>query len=252
MSPKVFVHGNPETDAVWSLLVETLRPRMSDQLLLLSPPGFGVPSPEGWEGRQSDYVDWLIDELVAIGESVDIVGHDWGAGHVYGLLDKRPDLVKSWVADCAGLLHPDYEWHDAAKTWQSSETGEAAVAMLIGMSIDEKATILESLGMTGDIAKQVAQHVNADMGARILSLYRSAAQPAMKELGARLALKNLPRGCVVVPTADHYPGTPAMAGAMAASLGATTLELEDRGHWWMIEAAEDAAQGLIDFWASAE
>ena len=89
MSPKVFVHGNPETDAVWSLLVEVLRPRTTDQLLLLSPPGFGVPSPEGWEGRQSDYVDWLIGELTTIGESVDIVGHDWGAGHVYGLLDKK-------------------------------------------------------------------------------------------------------------------------------------------------------------------
>jgi pimeloyl-ACP methyl ester carboxylesterase len=39
---KVFVHGNPETTAVWSELVPALRRRGVEDIELLSPPGFGA------------------------------------------------------------------------------------------------------------------------------------------------------------------------------------------------------------------
>ncbi len=35
-----FVHGNPETDAVWSALVGELSDRDVGGIVLLSPPGF--------------------------------------------------------------------------------------------------------------------------------------------------------------------------------------------------------------------
>ena len=106
--------------------------------------------------------------------------------------------------------------------------------------------------MSESIASDVALHVNDEMGRCILALYRSAAQPAMRDLGARLATKDLPRGAVIVPTADTYPGTPAMAADVARSLGATTIELSDRGHWWMIEDPATAADRLVSFWGGNE
>ncbi len=39
MTTKVFVHGNPEVDAIWTLLVAELRDRGIDDIVLLSPPG---------------------------------------------------------------------------------------------------------------------------------------------------------------------------------------------------------------------
>jgi pimeloyl-ACP methyl ester carboxylesterase len=39
----VLVHGNPETDAIWGPLVDALG---RDDVVLLSPPGFGAPLPE--------------------------------------------------------------------------------------------------------------------------------------------------------------------------------------------------------------
>lgn len=102
--------------------------------------------------------------------------------------------------------------------------------------------------MTEPIAIQVAPHVNDEMGRCILALYRSAAQPALRDLGSRLATTTLPRGAVIVPTADTYPGTPDMAREVAHSLCAATIELNDRGHWWMIEDPATAAQRLVDFW----
>lgn len=217
-------------------------------MVLLSPPGFGAPTPASWQATQDDYTDWLIEELARIDGPIDIVGHDWGAGHVYGALARCPDLFASWAADCAGLLHPSYVWHDAAQAWQTPGVGEEAVGLLTHMDTTDLAAVLEGLGMSRTIASEVSAHVNVEMGRCILALYRSAAQPAMRELGTRLAATKLPRGAVIIPTVDTYPGTPEMAKDVAHSLHATTIELADRGHWWMIEDPSTAAQRLVEFW----
>lgn len=245
---KVFVHGNPETSAIWQPLGAELASRGVNDIVLLSPPGFGVPTPSGWSATQESYVDWLIAEIEQLGTPIDIVGHDWGAGHVYGVLARRPELITSWVADCGGLLHRDYRWHDAAQAWQTPGVGEETVGMLTHMDKADLVGVLQGLGMSREIAAAVADHVNDEMGRCILSLYRSAAQPAMRNLGTHLANSRLPRGAVIIPTADTYPGTPDMARDVARSLGATTIELADRGHWWMIEDPGSAAERMIDFW----
>lgn len=247
---KVFVHGNPETSAIWQPLGAELALRGVDDIVLLSPPGFGAPTPDGWGATRQEYVDWLIAEVERLDGPVDIVGHDWGAGHVYGVLAQRPELFASWAADCGGLLNRNYQWHDAAQTWQTPGVGEEAVGMLTHIDSTDLAGILQGLGMSDDIAAQVAPHVSQEMGRCILALYRSASQPAMRDLGALLATKRLPRGAVIIPTTDTYPGTPDMAREVARSLHATTIELADRGHWWMIEDPSTAAQQLIDFWNS--
>ena len=84
--PKVFVHGNPETSAIWSVLFYELKTKGLEDIEVLSPPGFGAPVPNGFEATQTGYRDWLIQQLEDLGGDVDLVGHDWGAGHVYGVL----------------------------------------------------------------------------------------------------------------------------------------------------------------------
>src|ERR687888_1143769 len=94
------VHGNPETDAIWGPLVERLG---RDDIVLLSPPGFGAPVPDGWGATVEEYRAWLVGELERIGEPVDLVGHDWGGGHVVNVAMTRPDLLRSWVTDVIGI-----------------------------------------------------------------------------------------------------------------------------------------------------
>ncbi len=120
---KVFVHGNPETAEVWSELVPALNRRGIQDIVLLSPPGFGAAVPAGFGSTRIEYRDWLIAELEKIGGEIDLVGHDWGAGHTYAAVACRPDLLRSWSADCAGLVHPAYEWHPAAQVWQRQGEG---------------------------------------------------------------------------------------------------------------------------------
>jgi len=247
---KVFVHGNPETSAIWQPIADELKEGGLSDVVLLSPPGFGSSTPPQWTATQLAYTEWLINEVERLGEPADIVGHDWGAGHVYGALARRPDLFSSWAADCGGLLHTNYVWHDAAQAWQTPGVGEESVGLLTHMDKADLAGVLEGLGMNQSIAGDVSMHVNQEMGRCILALYRSAAQPAMCDLGARLASMQLPRGAVIIPTADTYAGTPEMARDIARSLYATTIELAGRGHWWMIEDPATAARQLIEFWGA--
>ena len=116
---KVFVHVVPETSAVWSPIVDELSTRGVTNIVLLSPPGFGTPSPAGWGATMYDYRDWLINELDNIDGPIDLVAHDWGAGHTYSALAARPNIVRSWATDVIGCLQPDYIWHEAALRCQT-------------------------------------------------------------------------------------------------------------------------------------
>jgi pimeloyl-ACP methyl ester carboxylesterase len=246
--PKVFVHGNPETSALWGPLFDALKSRNVDDCIALSPPGFGAPVPEGFARTRVAYRDWLIGELERIGEPVDLVGHDWGAGHAYGVLAERPDLLRSWAADCAGLVHPDYVWHDLAQVWQTPGAGEEAVAAMFGMPEEQRRATWTSLGVREDVAAEIAAEQDEAMGACVLTLYRSAKQPAMADLGRRL--EGTPRrpGLVIIATDDPYAGTPEMATSVADGLGAATVRLEGLGHWWMFDGAEAAAAALTAHW----
>ena len=111
----VLVHGNPETDAIWGPLVDAL----GRDVQRLSPPGFGAPLPDDFPATYLAYRDWLEDELKRFDGPVDLVGHDWGGGHVVTAMMHRPELVRSWASDAVGLFDPDYVWHDLAQVWQT-------------------------------------------------------------------------------------------------------------------------------------
>lgn len=246
--PKVFVHGNPETSAIWSVLFDELKAKGIDDLVALSPPGFGAPMPEGFEATRTGYRSWLIQQLEQLGGNVDLVGHDWGAGHVYGVLAERPDLLRSWAADSAGLIHPDYIWHDLALAWQTPDVGEEAITAMFGLPAEEGTAMLVSLRMPEEIAGAIAAEQDDVMGQCVLSLYRSATQPAMANLSEQLKVIDKPPGLVVIASEDIYTGTPQMCAAVATDLGAEIITLEGLGHWWMFEGATLAADALIKHW----
>ena len=247
---KVFVHGNPETSAVWSLLVAELKKRGVDNIVLLTPPGFGAPTPAGWGGTMREYRDWLIAELEAISGDIDLVGHDWGAGHVYGVLCEKPGIVRSWAADCAGLLHADYQWHDAAQGWQTPELGEQMVAGMVAMPDDQFVDAFSGLGMTREIAAEVKSHINDEMARCILALYRDAAQPAMVAVGKQFVVAQPKNGLVIIAESDHFAGSLETMTAVANSVGAGVAVLPEVGHWWMCQRPDLGADMLMEHWAS--
>ncbi|WP_067680377.1 alpha/beta fold hydrolase [Nocardia miyunensis] len=240
----VFVHGNPESDAIWGPLRAELG---RDDTVCLSPPGFGAPLPDGFGATVLEYRDWLVGELEAIGEPVDLVGHDWGGGHVVNVAMYRPDLLRSWVSDVVGLFDPDYVWHDAARIWQTPAEGEKLVDLMMQAPREARVERNTQLGMPADVAEAVADAQGDEMGRAILSVYRSAAQPVMAELGKNLENAAARPGLHIVATEDGFVGAGDRRIRPGERAGARTVRLEGLGHWWMLQDPARGAAVLADF-----
>lgn len=240
----VLVHGNPETAAIWDEMREHLA---TDDVVALSPPGFGAPVPAGFDATSDGYLAWLCDEVAKIPAPVDLVGHDWGGGHVARLAMTRPDLIRSWAIDIAGCFDPEYVWHDLAQVWQTEGAGEEAVRQMVEAPVEAKTAQFEGLGMNKAAALSCAQAADAEMARCILTLYRSAAQPAMREFGEQFPAAAARPGLVIIATEDHYTGGETLARRTAERVGAKVAVLEGLGHWWMCESAERGATALNTF-----
>lgn len=246
--PIVLVHGNPETDAVWEPLITELS---RDDVVPLSPPGWGAPTPDGWGATVEEYRLWLAGELETIGEPVDLVGHDWGGGHALNVAMTRPELVRSWVSDLLGCLDPEYAWHPLARVWQTPGKGEEAVAAMVAdptSRLDDMA----ARGLDRAVGEQMAGAYDTTMARCILALYRDAAQPAMARLGENLPAASVRPGLAVLATEDRNVGTEEMRRRAAARAGARLAVLDGLGHWWMVQNPKGAAAMLEQFWASLE
>ena len=246
----VLVHGNPETAAVWDRLVDELGDRT---VVRLSPPGFGAPVPPGFGATYVEYRDWLVDELSALvagGTRVDLVGHDWGGGHVLNVAMHRPDLLRSWCSDIFGVYAPGYRWHPLAQDYQTPGRGEELVSATTALTVADRAAGLGRLGMDPGVAAKVAAGYDDVMADCILRLYRSAAQPALENLGAGLGAASARPGLAIVATGDHVAGTREQHGWAAERAGARVAVLEGLGHWWMTTDPRSGAAALVEFWDS--
>lgn len=244
----VLVHGNPETPAVWTPLIDAWG---RDDVVAPNLPGFGCSVPTGFTATKEAYLAWLIAELERIDGPIHLIGHDWGGGLSARVAMVRPDLVSSWASDAIGLFHPRYVWHDAALIWQTPVEGEALIAAMLDIPLEERAAGFAALGIPEPTAGILAAAADEQMGACILALYRSATQPAMVEWGTDAATARGVPGLFLHATDDPYVGKGRGALEVATTMGAATAELTGRGHWWMVE---DPAQGaaVLETWVSKQ
>jgi pimeloyl-ACP methyl ester carboxylesterase len=241
----VLVHGNPETEAIWGPLIAALG---RDDVVTLSPPGFGAPLPEGFPATYLAYRDWLEAELTEIAEPIDLVGHDWGGGHVMNVVMDRPELVRSWASDALGILDPEYVWHDLAQVWQTPGAGEELVDTMMGGTVEDRTEQMAGLGIPRDIAREMAAAQGPEMGKATLAVYRSASQPAMAEAGRAIEIARARPGLALLATEDHYVGSDHMRRRVATRAGARVEVLDGLGHWRMVQDPDRSVKALSDFW----
>jgi pimeloyl-ACP methyl ester carboxylesterase len=244
--PALFVHGNPETSAVWDPLLGELG---RDDVVCLSPPGFGAPLPRGFEPTMTGYRDWLIARLEAFRQPVDLVGHDWGGGHVFNVAMTRPDLIRSWVSDALGLFDPGYEWHPLARIWRTPGDGEQLVADMITAPLEQRTAAMGDLGIASPVAERLAAGQDAQMGRAILALYRSAEKPALAEAARHASTAAARPGLAISPADDDTTGSEQSRRRVARLAGAEVTVLAGAGHWWMVQDPAEGARALTEFWS---
>ena len=254
LTTKVFIHGNPETSAIWNPLIEELKDLGIDNIICLAPPGFGSDYPKDFIPNRRNYINWLLNELRSINAPIDIVAHDWGAGHLFGVLAEYPNIVRTWIADSVGMLHPSYQWHAAAQSWQNRDYQSSlnAINMLFKLDPQSFSKVLSAVGMNKDIALEIKEHANDLMAHSAVSLYKDAIQPKMKILGELVIKAKPPRGLVIAPEYDDYSGDISTYKEIADALDADYITLEGCGHWWMNEKPKITAQVLITHWSKSD
>ena len=224
-----------------------------DDLVRVSPPGFGAPPPDGWPATYLDYRDWLEGELTRFDAPVDLVGHDWGGGHVLNVVMHRPELVRSWVSDVVGVFGPATT---SGVTWprcgRHPSDGEQLVDSLLGGTVQERAERMATFGIPLDIATLMAPYQGPEMVGRSCCCTARRRQPAMAEAGRELEKAAARPGLSLLATEDHYGGSEEIRRRAAERAGARTEVLEGLGHWWMVQDPARGAAALTRFWDSLD
>lgn len=235
----LFVHGVPETAALWDR-VRGLIDRESTALQL---PGFGTPRDH--DGTMDAYADWLIGQIREADEPVDIVGHDWGGILVARVATYAPAGLRSWVSDAPGAIDPAFEWHDFAKLWQTPGEGEAFFEGLLA-SPPDAAAALAATGVPEADAPALVAAVDDVMVDSILRLYRSATD--VGTVWAADGPSPVP-GLVLVAEGDAF-GDVESSRRVAADLGAEFDVIPGGTHFWPLSAPETGARALERFWST--
>jgi pimeloyl-ACP methyl ester carboxylesterase len=239
--PAVLIHGVPDTTHVWDAVREHLSRKDSIPLAL---PGFDGPLPQGFMATKEEYVRWIIARLEAIGQPVDLVGHDWGCILTMRVASLRPDLVRSWAAG-SGPVSGTYEWHPLAKIWQSPGEGEK---WMRDLNPSDLAAFMAKSGLPPGQAKETVERIDDTMKQSILRLYRSAVEVG-KEWQPDLAKASSPG---LVFWGEHDAACPvAFAHELGKDAGASRVLTFDADHWVIIERSAEVALALEEHWASA-
>jgi pimeloyl-ACP methyl ester carboxylesterase len=168
--PAVFVHGVPDTAAMWGRLLSHLR---RTDIVTLALPGFATEVPEGFGATKEEYADWIATQISAIGEPVDLVGHDWGSLLVQRVASTNPELIRT-LACGSGPIDKEYVWHPMAQLWQTPAAGEEMMAGMLALPTADLTAALAAGGSPAELAARQAADIDERMAECILALYRSA------------------------------------------------------------------------------
>jgi pimeloyl-ACP methyl ester carboxylesterase len=169
----VFVHGFPETKAIW----DPLRDIVDDDAVAVALPGFGAERPDGFSATKDAYAQWLGELLERIEEPVDLVGHDVGALLTMRVASAFDLPLRSWTVDVANIFHPEFAWPQQVHELQTSGIGEEMLRVAREADGDDPqstASRLIGAGVPPDLARDIAAAHDEVMSRSMLDFYRSA------------------------------------------------------------------------------
>ena len=246
-TPKIFLHGVPDSPAVWGPLKAALSLPAED-VSTPALPGFTSPPPNDFTATKDAYTDWLItilEQMYATSGPIDIVGHDWGALLTIRAASLRPELIKSWAVSGA-VIHPDYRGHTTAKRWATPLLGELVMAITSKGLL--KKTLIDG-GLPATVASLEAANWNKTQRKCILQLYRSAA--GLRFEGDWVEdLQNLPaNGLVLWGEKDPFVA-PQFGRSFAEQQSVPFHVIPETGHWAIAQQPTKIAEHLRALWAN--
>jgi pimeloyl-ACP methyl ester carboxylesterase len=236
--PAVFVHGVPDTSEVWAPVLSHVD---RDDVVTIRLPGFGEPVPSGFGSTMDEYAAFVTNEIRALAEPVDLVGHDWGSLITQRIVSTQPDLIRTWVLSAAAMTD-QFTWHDLAQQWQTPEVGEQVMELMTPEAVE---LVMTDAGHPDPAG--MAARVDSTMTDAVLRLYRSAVN-IKDEWNPGQRLRERP-GVLLSGRDDPY-ATPEGGRRAAEAAGAPVREIDGK-HWAIFEHPDDTARELHALWSSA-
>jgi pimeloyl-ACP methyl ester carboxylesterase len=225
-TPVLYVHGVPDSGAVWDPFLERTGG------IALDLPGFGRSGKradfpydiEGYAGFLEGFVDHLGLERVRL------VCHDWGAVALAWAM-RRPEQVERLVAIDVVPFVAGYRWHRVARMWRTRGVGETA------MGATTRTSMRIGSGMSDEWARGVMEHFDHGTQRAILRLYRASDPDVLEAAGADFARVGAP-ALILWGERDPYIA-PRFGQAIAGRLPAGKFEIASgSGHWpWIGDEA---------------
>jgi len=245
----MFVHGVPETGAIWGPLIKALD--MEDGMWRAPTyPGFGDEArSEDFHPTLENYVLWLaeqVDDLAQItGGPIDIVGHDFGAALALRVSSTHPQHVRSWTL-MNSLIDSSLKPHLPARMLKTPWIGRLILSAFRYRRLMR--LFYTRQGVPAELADQEATNNTAEMRRCISSIYRSA-EPQLAKTW-EIGLDQLPQHGLLV-FGDRDPYVPITAAQRFAKHRSAALHIEtDAGHWAFAERPNEIALVLKSFWLS--
>lgn len=265
-----FVHGFPDTHAVWDPVVD----RLADRFRCITYDVRGAGASDAPPTREGYHVSHLVTDLVAVldacapAESVHLVGHDWGSVQLWeGVFAESSDpRLKGRIASYTSISGPalahmaafaktarNGDWRDRQE-WLAQQLHSWYVyafqlPLMPELALRRRAT--RQLAAARKAGAGWPANTLADDTVHGLELYRAnlrAAAPGQRPGGVRQAQRARTRLPVqlVVPLRDPYI-TPAATREVHRFVPNLTRVEIDAGHWVQQTHPDEVAALVGDF-----
>ena len=238
--PIVFLHGNPDTHAVWSSTVAKLT-----GMRCIAPdlPGFGATrAPEDFDfslESQGEFVRGLVSALEL--DRFHLVVHDVGGPYGLAFASLHPARLQS-LTIFNTIFSPDYRWHAWARVWRTRGLGELSLKIL-NRPLFVRELRRGSPTMPREYADFAYDEINDHSKRMVLRWYRAMNPEVWLGWDTRLRATT-----AQVPTQVLWGDLdPFIQPRFAEGFGGTVRHVSDRGHWLMVEHPEFAATEIGTF-----
>lgn len=236
--PIVFLHGNPDTHALWGSIVQHLAAK--HRCVAPDLPGFGKSrAPSDYDcslENQAAFVRGLVDALGL--DRVHLVVHDVGGTYGLSFASLHPERLRSLTIFNVNHF-PDYRYHFWARVWRTPVLGELSLAIM-----NRPLFVREMRRGSPRMPRAYADHAydafGRDAKHMVLRWYRYMDPERWSGWDAKLlaATASTPK---LVLWGDLDPFLPKH---IAERYEAEVRHFADCGHWVMAEEPEAAATAL--------
>jgi pimeloyl-ACP methyl ester carboxylesterase len=238
-APAIFLHGNPDTHAVWNTTIAAL-----PQLRCLAPdlPGFGksiAPADHDLSlEAQGAFVLGIVDALAL--DRVHLIVHDIGGNYGLAFASLHPERIASLTV-LNTIWSPAYRWHFWGRVWRTKGLGEAA------MKLSARPLFINQIrrgspAMPRDYVELAHAEFTPATKRQVLRYYRAMSPPVWQGWDTKLLAAKLKTQVIWGDKDPFIPATFAEGFGVAA-------RHTPHGHWVMAEDPQLVASAISDFTA---